>query len=316
GMAHRDHEGAVRVENALAGSSRMLIRGAAGSGKTTLVQWLAVTAARGGFQSELQGGNSHVPFLVRLREDAEDPLPAPEALGGTGAPMAAGLMPPAWAHRVLDSGKALLLVDGVDEVPEPRRAKVRDWLRRLLRTYPSARVVVTSRPAAAGRDWLRDLGFSAATVESMTPGDVRTFVSRWPAAAADAAEAAGALPCPLAELPEHERRLLAQLDNEPHLRTLATNPLLCAMLCALNLDRHSHLPRDRIGLYNAALDMMLERRDAEREVTVDRELGLDARAKTTVLRALAWWLSNEGRAEVPADRAIQVIGGALSTIPT
>src|SRR5262249_28225729 len=166
------------------------------------------------------------------------------------------------------------------------------------------------------RDWLRDLGFSAATVESMTPGDVRTFVSRWHAAAADASKVADALPCPPAELPEHERRLLAQLDNEPHLRTLATNPLLCAMLCALNLDRHSHLPRDRIGLYNAALDMMLERRDAEREVTVDQELGLDARAKTTVLRALAWWLSNEGRAEVPADRAVQVIAAALGTIPT
>src|SRR5262249_21327022 len=153
GVARRDQEGAMRVENALAGSSRMLIRGAAGSGKTTLLQWLAVTAARGGFQSELQGWNSHVPFLVRLREYAEDPLPAPEALVAGVTPMAAGLMPPAWAHRVLDSGRALLLVDGVDEVPEPRRAKVRDWLRRLLRSYPSARVVVTSRPAAAGRDW-------------------------------------------------------------------------------------------------------------------------------------------------------------------
>ena len=175
GSAQRDREGALRVEAALAGSARMLVRGAPGSGKTTLLQWLAVTAARNAFHTELRGWNGCVPFLVRLREHAEGRLPAPESLPGLVAPMVAGLMPAAWAHRVLASGRALLLVDGVDEVAESRRAAVRDWLRGMLREFPGARVVVTSRPGAAGRDWLRDLGFSSAMIENMTPPDVRAF---------------------------------------------------------------------------------------------------------------------------------------------
>ena len=306
----RGREDTIRVEDALAGSSRMLLRGAPGCGKTTLLQWLAVTAARGAFQGELAPWNGLVPFLVRLRDYADEPLPTPAQL--VQAPMIAELMPPAWVHRVLSSGRALLLVDGVDEVAEQHRPKVRRWLRLLLSEYPSVRVAVTSRPAAAGRDWLADLGFTPATVESMSPQDVRAFVARWHAAAADATP--DALPCGPAELIQHEHRLLAQLDNEPHLRTLATNPLLCAMLCALNLDRNSQLPRNRLGLYDAALDMMLERRDAERSIDVDH-IALDARAKTTLLRALALWLSTEGRTEVRTDQAVAILDEALRSIP-
>ena len=38
-------------------------------------------------------------------------------------------MPTGWAHRMLSQGRALLLVDGVDELPAARRPAVRQWLR-------------------------------------------------------------------------------------------------------------------------------------------------------------------------------------------
>jgi len=69
----------------------------------------------------------------------------------------------------------------------------------------------------------------------MSPPDVRTFVARWHEAAAKA----DTLPCPPADLPIAEQRLLAQFDSRPQLRTLATSPLLCAMLCSLNLERRA-----------------------------------------------------------------------------
>jgi NACHT conflict system protein/NACHT domain-containing protein len=68
----------LRAEAALAESSRTLLRGDAGSGKTTLLQWLAVTAARSGFSGPLADWNGSVPFLVRLRSYADQPLPRPE----------------------------------------------------------------------------------------------------------------------------------------------------------------------------------------------------------------------------------------------
>ena len=65
----------LRAEAALAESPRTLLRGDAGSGKTTLLQWLAVTAARSGFSGPLVDWNGSVPFLVRLRSYADQPLP-------------------------------------------------------------------------------------------------------------------------------------------------------------------------------------------------------------------------------------------------
>jgi len=164
-------------------------------------------------------------------------------------------------------------------------------------------VLVTSRPAAAEEQWLSDEGFSSVLLEPMSPPDVRTFVARWHEAAAKA----DTLPCPPADLPVAEQRLLAQFDSRPQLRTLATSPLLCAMLCSLNLERTSELPRNRIELYQAALDMLLGLRDAEREIA-----GLlDARQKIVLLRDLAWRLTLGGRIDLEKPKALAHVAKKL-----
>ncbi len=115
---------------------------------------------------------------------------------------------------------------------------------------------------------------------------------------------AGNLPCAEHELPTYERRLLAKLDATPHLQALATNPLMCAMLCALNLDRHTVLPPDRMAIYKAAIEMLLERRDLERGVATEPIIQLDLAAKLLLLQALAWRLSLNGRTEIDKSQAI------------
>ncbi len=234
----------LRAEAALAEGPRTLLRGDAGSGKTTLLQWLAVTAARSGFSGPLVDWNGCVPFLVRLRSYADRPLPRPEQLLAGVADPLVDLLPPGWVHRQLRTGRALLLVDGVDELVPAQRAAVRTWLRGLLAEYPQLRVVVTSRPGAADRGWLAGEGFAPVLLERMSPLDVAAFCRRWHDALRDAAQrSAVVLPCRVDELREYERALLRQLDGRRHLRGLATSPLLCAMLCALNLDRRQQLPR-------------------------------------------------------------------------
>jgi hypothetical protein len=57
----------VKVDQALAGCDRLVLRGPAGSGKSTLVQWLALNAARQSFGSDLADLNRCVPFVLRLR---------------------------------------------------------------------------------------------------------------------------------------------------------------------------------------------------------------------------------------------------------
>jgi predicted NACHT family NTPase len=65
---------------------------------------------------------------------------------------------------------------------------------------------------------------------------------------------------------DYEAALVRHLDGHRHLRSLASNPLLCAMLCALNLDRRKQLPPNRMALYDAVLTLLVEHRDIEREI--------------------------------------------------
>ncbi|MGH3917125.1 MAG: NACHT domain-containing protein, partial [Pseudonocardiaceae bacterium] len=306
----------LRAEAALAEAPRTLLRGDAGSGKTTLLQWLAVTAARGRFSGPLVDWNGCVPFLVRLRSYADHPLPRPEQLLAGVADPLVDLLPTGWVHRQLSTGRALLLVDGVDELVSAQRPAVRKWLRGLLTEYPQVRVVVTARPGAADRSWLASEGFAPVLLERMSPLDVAAFCRRWHDAMRDAAQrSAVTLPCHIDELPEYERALLRQLDGRRHLRGLASSPLLCAMLCALNLDRRQQLPPDRMALYGDALALLLERRDAEREVPSGRTVVLDTGSKLAILQHLAWRLSLAGRAELPRDDVLELVRHAVVHMP-
>ncbi|MFI2202571.1 NACHT domain-containing protein [Streptomyces sp. NPDC020192] len=303
-------EGAgMRVEAALGGSSRVLLRGEAGSGKTTLLRWLAVTAARGAFTGELADWNGLTPVLVKLREYSGRALPQPEAMLDSVAGQITGVMPKAWVERQLADGKALLLIDGVDELLDTERRGVREWLHKLLMAYGDVRVVVTSRPAAAGADWLRREEFTALHLDRMTPPDLAAFVRQWHQAVRELGEE---LPCTVEELPRYEESLLTSLKDRPHLQSLAGTPLLAAMLCAMHLNRGSQLPRDRMELYRNALHTLVHERDADRNVpsAVDSRLSLGD--KLVLLRDLAWRLSDNNRSEIAVEQAAVHVGRKLA----
>ncbi|RSD13733.1 NACHT domain-containing protein [Amycolatopsis eburnea] len=294
----------MRVETALSGATRVLVRGEAGSGKTTLLDWLAVTAARGRFTGKLEGWNGRVPFPIRLRSFAAEPLPRPEDFLAHIAPMQAP--PDGWARRVLESGRAMVLVDGVDEVGTGHRREVKAWLRKLSTAFPDTLIVVTSRTAAADRRWLAQEGFGCVLLEPMNAADIDALVTRWHQAAA-----AGGTVRPGTDVAAVQRRLLNQLDSRPHLRTLAASPLLCAMLCALNLAHRSELPRDRMDLYRKALSMLLHLRDAERRIDVI----LTESQKEVLLGDLAWRLSLASKVELPKERVLAHLTRRLPSLP-
>jgi hypothetical protein len=299
----------MRVEAALGGATRVLLRGEAGSGKTTLLRWLAITAARGAFTGELADWNGLTPVFVKLREYSGRELPKPEAMLDSVAGSISGIMPKAWMERQLDSGRVLLLIDGVDELLDTERRGVRDWLRRLLAAYGEVRVVVTSRPAAAGADWLRRERFTALQLDRMSPPDLVAFVRQWHQAVRELGDE---LPCAVDELPRYEQSLLNSLKDRPHLRSLAGTPLLAAMLCAMHLNRGSQLPRDRMELYRNALHTLVHDRDADRSVPSAADSRLSLGDKLVLLRDLAWRLSDNNRSEIPLDRAGEYVGRKLA----
>ena len=145
----------------------------------------------------------------------------------------------------------------------------------------------------------------------MSESDIRTLIHQWH----DAARDTGRLPCDERELPRYEGSLLSRLDGSPHLRVLATTPLLCAMLCALNLDRRSYLPRDRIELYRAALALLLDRRDAERQIPSALTFDVSSQDERQLLRQLAWRMAINGRSELLRAEATRRLRDKLASMP-
>ncbi|MGW6705756.1 NACHT domain-containing protein [Streptomyces sp. NPDC054956] len=282
---------ALTTDELLARETRVLLRGEAGSGKTTLIQWLAVSTAR----EEPEGGL--IPFVLPLRNLTRygERLPAPEDF--LVATALKGRAPEGWESRVLGAGRGLVLVDGIDEIPEAERARARDWLTDLLTAYPDNRWLVTSRPSAVRQDWLASEDFSELTLSPMNRNDVLGFVSRWHAAA-EAGE-------------ELRDQLLVSLATKSELARLATNPLLCGLICALHRERRGFLPSGRKELYTAALSMLLHRRDRERELRLP---DLAEEPQLQLLQRLAYWLIRNGRTQIRRSRAEELIAGALPAV--
>ncbi|MYW47254.1 NACHT domain-containing protein [Streptomyces sp. SID161] len=300
----------VPVEQALAGAGRLVLRGQAGSGKSTLLQWLALNAARQSFGPGLADWNRCVPFVLRLRSfHTPDGLPLPQDfLSAAGVPLRA---PDGWTEERLTSGRALLLVDGVDEVPQRLRGRTENWLRSLITAFPKARYVVTTRPAAVPEGWLATQDFTTYTLLPMERDDIRAFVRHWHEAARGECRSDAERDL----LDRYQHGLDEAVSTRRDLARLATNPLMCALLCALNRDRRMHLPRARKELYDAALDMLLVRRDTEREITAVEGVDMSRDEQTALLQRLAYWLIRNGLTEAPRQEVVGLLDEWLAAMP-
>lgn len=294
-----------RVEQFVADNVRVMLVGEAGSGKTTALQWLAVQAAKKGFEGDLTRLNEHLPFFIRLRDYADRDFPTIEELPKIISGPAFSSKPKHWCQRLFDQGKALVLVDGLDELPYARRDDALVWLESLVHAGPRCRYVVTTRPA--GLEGIqRSNGFAWGRLAPMDLKDVKRFVAHWYAAASvndGQPEVAGA---------SSARSLFSLIRDVLPLRQLATNPLMCAVVCALHREHLlDHTAASRLELYEAALHLLLEKRDAGRKLTVDTEIQLTRKQKLVLLTELAWWMLRNDYAVVSHEAARAQVEVAL-----
>src|SRR5262249_40390608 len=87
--------------------------------------------------------------------------------------------------------------------------------------------------------------------------------------------------------------LIESLSTRPKLRTLISSPLLCALLCALYRQRNMTLPHSRRDLLEAALDLLLERWDRIRDLSVGEDLKIGREEKEVLLQRFAAAMADE-----------------------
>ncbi len=324
------------------GKGRLLIRGAAGCGKTTLLRWAAVQAGK-------QHGNidtvddptkpaadrplnkpgpmaddtmpalgedwrKKVPFVIRLRDCPGGQLPRPSDLPFL---LAKELPdpPPEWMDDVLSSGRGLIMFDGADEVPPTARAELLREIRQLMRTHPDNYYVVTTRPAAVERVEFRELGFISARIEPMAPHNRDTFIGRWH----DAMEVRLRNWNEPADLRPLAERLMQRLGETPAIARLTVNPLLCAVVCALHRERNENLPETPVELCEKLCEMLLLRRDKERpgleaQKFVDEAYRrLEFRVRKGLLSKLAHYMVLAGVSAIQESEADEQIDEALKS---
>lgn len=334
------------LDNISEGSDRLMIRGPAGAGKSTLLRWCAIQAAQqvlcgppilaraSRIKSDpntLQGWNRFkdesaygmpkswrlkIPILIRLRDCPDGRLPAANDLPRFLAKHLPSA-PVEWMTGVFDSGRALVLFDGVDEIHRDKRALLAQEIGDLIRTYPDCTYVVTTRPGAVERGWLDRFLFNEARVEPMSRGDREVFIEKWYRSAALELKHR---PRPGEDLSLTATRLKAELTDLPELGMLASNPLLCAMICALYRERQERLPETPAELCEALVQMLLHRRERETPGLQDAHFPAAWRAlqypqKKGLLADLAWQMVNKEGPSMDLESAKMIVGDVLATTP-
>lgn len=323
-------------------TGRLLINGPAGAGKSTLMRWCAIHAA----QQILKGLPSYniqpkaddltdlfsddddnnlncsgswrqkIPFLIRLRDCPTGRLPSAKALPS----FLAKHLPSApinWMTDVLDSGQAIILFDGVDEIHRDQRTQLAEEISELIRTYPDCTYVITTRPGAVEPGWLARMNFTEAHVEPMSRRDREEFIDKWYSSAALELKQR---PRPGENLLMTANRLKGELVEQPELGLLATNPLLCAMICALYRERQEKLPETPAELSEALCNMLLHRRERETPGLADKHFLSTWRAlqypqKKGLLSELAWHMMSQGDSSIEVNAAKKLVAETLGSTP-
>lgn len=155
-------------------------------------------------------------------------------------------------HSALEGGNAIVLLDGLDEIPtQARRTFVRDAVAAFSGRYPQSRLVVTCRTLSyQDRAWQLD-GFPVFELAPLIDEKIDHFIRAWYAELAQ-------LGIVKAEEATGMARQLREAIRRPDLWHLAPNPLLLTVMALVHTHK-GRLPDARALLYEDTVDILLWR---------------------------------------------------------
>ena len=281
-----------------------VIMGDPGAGKTTLLRHLALESAQGRL-SELPD----LPILIELNafahSDEHDLLDFAAKTCEKRYSLSRNEFR-LYMESQLKEGKALLLLDGLDETTigktgeaaDNSYARVVDAIMNITSRYTSSPVVVTARTATYQQKLPLD-GFTRLEVSDFRLEDIREFVNKW----FDASEDTQAL--------VSAYDLLLRLERNPRILALAANPLLLSLIVVL-YESQLELPEDRAKLYNRVVDALLKDWDQKRNVR--RRRLFQPEHKRQLLEEIALHFHLEHKRYFPKREVLKLIDTFLLSI--
>ncbi|MET0417133.1 MAG: NACHT domain-containing protein, partial [Actinoplanes sp.] len=275
-------------EEAVRRHHRMLVLGDPGAGKTTMLKHLALRSAQPGPDAPIL-----FPVLVGLRAFVDSgtdnilTFAAAQCEQKYGFAGAAAYLPDR-----LDDGSALLLFDGLDEVPDVEAyERAAREINRVSVRHPEVAIAVTCRRAGftGGLDQ-----FHVLEVLDFTGEQIDLFLGNW-----------------FSGREADRRDIRHSLSRNARMKTMAANPLILSLI-AMVYESDLELPEKRTELYRRCVDVLLREWDAHRGIR--RSARFTADRKRELLEELAWHFHRSGRRYFPEREVLDMAGRFLSTI--
>ena len=292
---------------------QIMLIGNGGSGKSTLMKYLArffaektdrnvrilVEEGKKLKEKQVKINNHYFPIFIRLRDleqilrqhnkpNWEDNFNLAHFLQ---AKHGLQFATEQFYAKVLQQVPCLILLDGVDEVPEYKdcgngliisRRKIMNWINMQVKVFsaahPKTSFILTSRPADLS---LLARSFQVFELKGFSEGEIRLFTEYWYQAYEKMlhycvrAEIHGSrkdtYQRKIELLPENKGRFLENLDN-PHLTELINNPLLLSQAILIHSIDESFELSDIDSLYEKFIDTLLYRWDDVRQMNFYPEL--------------------------------------------
>ncbi len=224
-------------------NSKLLILGKPGAGKTTFLKHLAVDCSKGKFQADL------IPVLIELRRIRSDEWKLLDAISE-------GLkLNNQETQTLLEQGKLLILMDGLDEVPTSDfRRTVQDQVRSLTQEpkHSGNRFILTCRTQIVE---VIPQGFTSVEVADFNKEQVKKFVENWFCASG----------LTEAKITQQWQRFADAIAKNPALKELTITPVLLSLMC-LVLQDEGDLPTQAALLYRKGIRLLLEKWNDRKDI--------------------------------------------------
>jgi len=213
-------------------------------------------------------------------------------------------------QQALENGKVMLVLDGLDEVPQHQRQAVRQLVSALLSEYQVGRLIITCRI----RSYTGSAVFENLQTFTIRPFDtkkVQGFVTAWYGTQAQMGH--------VAERDREGRAAdLIRAAVSDNLREISSNPMMLTSMAIIH-QKEIGLPKERVRLYKLVVDVLLRRwqkyKVGEKQLAPSPELAsfmLDEIRLLNVMERLAYEAHQAGRgekqnADLPRMRALEIL---------
>jgi HEAT repeat protein len=264
----------------------LIISGPPGSGKTMLINYLTHKFCTENIEIRDADGFYAVPIPITLREFVREKKSLRAAIDSFFEKYSLATPEP-FVEKILTDGKALLLLDGFDELTGGSNDEQEQATTEILAfrsRYPAARILVTSRPTIS-----HDIppGFKLISIMEFDQSRIKRYIDNR-----------------VEEIGRKRTSALQKIVGEDIMAAaLAKTPLFLSIITALYTE-NMELPRNRAELLRRITDSLLCDRDAGKQI----KHRFTSRQMEFILRKLAFRCHSENRRILGENEILMTIG--------